>query len=436
MKQQKNKKVIKVVFAIMFAMLLLPMLNYKNIWLKELYLHGSESQTERPTWSIKSYFDGQYQDSFANFVSAKLPLRSYAIKAHNQILFSAFKYTTAAQVIVGKENYLYETPYLNAFNGNSYIGDAEIIKRSLKLQKIQHALAKRNKKLLVLFAPGKASYFPEKIPNDFYNAGVKNNHKELIKAYQKYQITYIDFLSYFNDLKVNSKFPLYGKYGIHWSQYGMSLAMDSVLKKIEQEFNRKFAIKEKIKTAQLSEYRFTDNDVELALNLYFDLPKEQMAYRCFKWKENTSSFKPNVLVVADSYWWLVHNNYISKKIFNDYHFLYYNKSIYNFDQQLNIEITPQLISDYVNSSDLIILMATEANDNWFPYGFDDILLNELANPTITPVNNLKEEVIQLKMNEIKKDANWYASIVAKAHQNRISTVDQLRADAIWMLQGH
>lgn len=435
MKQQKNKRVVKVVFAMMFAMLLLPMLNYKNIWLKELYLHGSESQAERPTWSAKSYFDGQYQDSFANFVSAKLPLRSYAIKAHNQILFSAFKYTTAAQVIVGKENYLYETPYLNAVNGNSYIGDAEIIKRSLKLQKIQNALAKRNKKLLVLFAPGKASYFPEKIPNDFYKKRVKNNHSELIKAYQKHQISYIDFLSYFNKLKANSKFPLYGKYGIHWSQYGMSIAMDSALKKIAQEFNRKFASKENIKTEQLNNYRFTDNDVELALNLYFDLPKEQMAYRSFEWKENTSSFKPNVLVVADSYWWLVHNNYISKKIFNDYHFLYYNKSIYNFDQQLNIEITPQLISEYVNSSDLIILMATEANDNWFPYGFDDVLLNELAKPIIKPVNNLKEEAIQLKMNEIKKDATWYASIVAKAEQNKTTTIQQLRADAIWVLQG-
>lgn len=435
MKQQKNKRVVKVVFAMMFAMLLLPMLNYKNIWLKELHLHGSESQAERPTWSAKSYFDGEFQDSFANFVSAKLPLRSYAIKAHNQILFSAFKYTTAAQVIVGKENYLYETPYLNAVNGNSYIGDAEIIKRSLKLQKIQNALAKRNKKLLVLFAPGKASYFPEKIPNDFYKERVKNNHSELIKAYQKHQISYIDFLSYFNELKANSKFPLYGKYGIHWSQYGMSLAMDSALKKIAQEFNRKFASKEKIKTEHLNNYRFTDNDVELALNLYFDLPKEQMAYRSFEWKENASSFKPNVLVVADSYWWLVHNNYISKKIFNDYHFLYYNKSIYNFDQQLNIEITPQLISEYVNSSDLIILMATEANDNWFPYGFDDVLLNELAKPIIKPVNNLKEEAIQLKMNEIKKDATWYASIVAKAEQNKTTTIQQLRADAIWVLQG-
>lgn len=436
MKQQKNKKAVKVVFAIMFATLLLPILNYKNIWLKELELHGSESQALRPTWSAKAYFSGQYQDSFANFVSAKLPLRSYAIKSHNQILFSAFKFTTAAQVIVGKENYLYETPYLNAMNGNSYIGDNEIIKRSLKLQKIQKALAQQNKKLLVLFAPGKASYFPENIPNDFQKIAYKNNHQELIKAFQKDQISHIDFLSYFNKLRANSKFPLYGKYGIHWSQYGMSIAMDSVLKKVEQEFNKKFASKEKIKIEQLDEYRFTDNDVELALNLCFDLPKEQMAYRSFEWKENTSTFKPIVLVVADSYWWLVHNNYISKKIFNDYHFLYYNKSIYNFDQQLNIEITPQLISEYVNSSDLIILMATEANDNWFPYGFDDILLDELAHPKVSSGNNLNEEAIQLKINEIKKDANWYASIVAKAHQNKTSTIEQLRADAIWMLQGH
>ena len=208
MKQQKNKRVVKVVFAMMFAMLLLPMLNYKNIWLKELYLHGSENQAERPKWSTKSYFAGQYQDSFANFVSAKLPLRSYAIKAHNQILFSAFKYTTAAQVIVGKENYLYETPYLNAVNGNSYIGDAEIIKRSLKLQKIQNALAKRNKKLLVLFAPGKASYFPEKIPNDFYKKRVKTSTDVSARSRYSFPISQVNTSIGGNILKNISVHPL------------------------------------------------------------------------------------------------------------------------------------------------------------------------------------------------------------------------------------
>ena len=199
---KQNKTVVKFFLIAILVLLLLPMVNYQLKFLKELSLHGSETQVAQPIRSFKSYFTGQYQDSFANYFSANLPLRSYAIKTHNQILYSAFKYTNASQVVIGKESYLYETPYLNAFTGINYIGDSAINKGALKLQKIQLALAKINKKLLVVLAPGKASFFPATIPNEYQQKINKNNHDEFVKAYQKNQINYIDFISYFNIFEI------------------------------------------------------------------------------------------------------------------------------------------------------------------------------------------------------------------------------------------
>jgi hypothetical protein len=426
-----NNTAIKFFFVAILLLLLLPMINYQLKFIKELRLYGSETQALQPIRSFKSYFKGQYQDSFAHYFSEHLPLRSYAIKTHNQILFSAFKYTNASQVVIGKESYLYETPYLNAFTGLNYIGDSAINIRAIKLQKLQLALAKINKKLLVVFAPGKASYFPEAMPNEYQQKINKNNHDEFVKAYQKKQINYIDFVTYFNKLKQTSPYPLYGKYGIHWSQYGMNIALDSMLHKMELDANQKFPSRINLETAVTNDYRFTDNDVELALNLFVDLPKENMAYRSFQFEKNTNKYKPNIIVVADSYWWLAHNNYISKEIFKEYHFLYYNKSIYDFDQELPLTPNDDLIADYLNRADIIVLMATEANHNWFPYGFDDQLLNILNRPRQN--QEFSEEAIQLKINEIKADANWFHAVREKAKANRVKLIQQLRADAIWVL---
>ena len=406
--------------------------NYQLKFIKELRLNGSETQVAPPIRSFKSYFTGQYQDSFANYFSANLPLRSYAIKTHNQILYSAFKYTNTSQVVIGKEGYLYETPYLNAFTGSNFIGDSAINIRTIKLQKLQFALAKINKKLLIVFAPGKASFFPATIPNDYQQKINKNNHDEFIKAYQKKQINYIDFATYFNKLKQTTPYPLYGKYGIHWSQYGMNIALDSMLHKIELDANQKFPSKINLEIDVINGYRFTDNDVELALNLFIDLPKENMAYRSFQFEKNTKKYKPNIIVVADSYWWLAHNNYINKEIFNEYHFLYYNKSIYDFNQQLPLTLNDDLIADYINRANVIVLLATEANYNWFPYGFDDQLLNILSKSRKPQV--FSEEAIQLKINEIKAEAKWLQAVREKAILNRLNLIQQLRADAIWVLQ--
>ena len=427
-----NNTAIKFFFVAILVLLLLPMGNYQLKFIKELRLNGSETQVAPPIRSFKSYFTGQYQDSFANYFSANLPLRSYAIKTHNQILYSAFKYTNASQVVIGKEGYLYETPYLNAFTGSNFIGDSAINIRTIKLQKLQFALAKINKKLLIVFAPGKASFFPATIPNDYQQKINKNNHDEFIKAYQKKQINYIDFATYFNKLKQTTPYPLYGKYGIHWSQYGMNIALDSMLHKIELDANQKFPSKINLEIDVINGYRFTDNDVELALNLFIDLPKENMAYRSFQFEKNTKKYKPNIIVVADSYWWLAHNNYINKEIFNEYHFLYYNKSIYDFNQQLPLTLNDDLIADYINRADVIVLLATEANHNWFPYGFDDQLLNILSKSRKPQV--FSEEAIQLKINEIKAEAKWLQAVREKAILNRLNLIQQLRADAIWVLQ--
>jgi len=59
-------------------------------------------------------------------------------------------------------------------------------------------------------------------------------------------------------------------------------------------------------------------------------------------------------------------------------------------------------------------------------------LNILSRPKQNQV--FSEEAIQLKINEIKADASWLQSVREKAVANRVNLIQQLRADAIWVLQ--
>ena len=66
-------------------------------------------------------------------------------------------------VVIGKENYLYEKGYIDAFFGVDFIGHDSIAISAYKLKMIQDTLAKLNKTLLIILAPGKGDFFPEYI---------------------------------------------------------------------------------------------------------------------------------------------------------------------------------------------------------------------------------------------------------------------------------
>jgi len=211
-------------------------------------LQGDFTPKVQPQLTINNWFSGSYQDSLGEYINENIGFRNFFVRLNNQLAFSLFDFARANGVVVGKENYLYERNYIEAHLGEDYIGEELILEKVEQLVKAQEQLKQKGIDLIIVFAPGKGSFFPEFFPKEERQKTKSvSNYETFSKSIKETPLNFIDFNHWFRDLKGKTAAPLYPKTGIHWSRFGELMAADSLLRYIE-----------KLKDIQLPEYNFTD----------------------------------------------------------------------------------------------------------------------------------------------------------------------------------
>lgn len=356
--QNWKLKLRKLLFIGVLALLFLPLIQNKFELIKLKPLKGAIALPPKTYFKVKDWFSGDYQKKTETFLNETFGFRSSFIRLNNQLAFNLFNKAKANGVIIGKENYLFEENYIKAYYGTDFIGEDSIVTRMQKLKFIQDTLKSMNKAIFLVFAAGKASFYPEYIPNKYRIKKGPTNYEIYLKFAQKLKINHIDFNKYFVDHKKNSKYLLYPKYGIHWSYYGMSIAADSIIHYIEKTRNKAMNHLQwdELKMEQAKE---TDYDIGDGMNLLFYLKGPLMAYPKVHYGNDSLKDKPSVLVVSDSFYWEMYSSGISS-VFSNTHFWFYNKQIYpdSFDKEKQ---TAQVnLKEELQNHDVIMIMATEA----------------------------------------------------------------------------
>jgi hypothetical protein len=367
----KAKNILKFcMLIILIALLLIPIGQNLFCFIKTKPLKGAFELPAKKTFTLTDWFEGSFQQAYDNYYETHIGLREVFIRIKNQIEFSLFKQTTSWTVI-GKDNYLYEEAYINAYLGRDFKG-SKIIDSSLqKIMYIQQALKKDNIDLVILFAPGKGSFHKEHIP-DRFNPYTKtiSNYDYYSRAIKRYPINYIDFNKWFIDKKDTSMYPLYGKFGVHWSEYGAALVGDSTLRYMLQLTEKPFVqltLKESILSDKKPE---SDADMMELMNLFFPIEKITMAYPKFIIADTANRIRPNVLTVADSYFWTIINSGIPGNAFNDSsEYWYYNSTAYSKNSET--EVKKLDLWKKIKGRDVILIIANEPNMNNIGYGFID-----------------------------------------------------------------
>jgi len=349
------------------------------------------------------------------------------------LAFNLFRKTKAKDVIVGKNNYLYEKNYIKAYNGSDFIGSDSILDRMQKLGFIQDTLSKLGTDIILVFAPGKGSYYPEFIPDRFLKSTGPTNLESHLKYAKELGLNFIDFNSYFRSNKNTSAYPLYPKYGIHWSFYGACLVTDSIIKYIEanRNINMPDIMWDQI---EIDTAKNGDNDIAEGMNLLFEFEPEMLAYPSVHFDPGEGKVKPSVLVISDSFFWIIYNTDV-KKVFSSLHFWFYNREIYP-DHFISPKFTSDVNVVYeIINHDVIIIMAGDATLTDLGWGFIktayDLLKGNLIN------NRFTDEFLQKisAMREgIKNDSAWLKAIEVKALERNIPLDSMLTLDAIWILQ--
>ncbi len=365
----------EILFGGIMLLLFLPILQQVFDLVEITPLKGSIEKVESKTITSKNWFSGEFQLQNEKYINDNFGFRNIFIRLNNELAFRFFNKAKANGVIIGKENYLYEINYIHSYYGSDFIGKDSINRRMEKLKFVQDTLQKLNKTLLIVYAAGKGFYYPEYFPKKYKTKKTITNYAYYLKKTRDLKINYIDFNDYFSKNKTKSKYPLYPKYGIHWSKYGMALAADSMICYIEKkrDIDMNNLSWKKIKLEPPNE---EDYDIEDGMNLLYRLKSFKMAYPELQFEQNKKKIKPNVLMISDSFYWGMFNFGISS-VFDKSHFWYYNQEIYPETFTAPLKTEDINLKKEIIDHDVIIIMATPATLPNFGWGFIEKAYNVL-----------------------------------------------------------
>jgi hypothetical protein len=434
MKESKSYRKHFILGAIIFV-LVFPMIQKHTGIVHEIGLKGAIVKAPKPDLSIRAWFDAEYQEKMETYLNESFGLRDYFVRINNQIAFTFFRKAKANGVIIGKQNYLFEENYIKAYYGDDFVGADSILHQVQRFKYVQDTLQKLNKQLVMILAAGKGSFYPEYFPERYKTTKKRTNYEYYAKYALENGVNCIDFNRYFLENKNISLYPLYPKHGIHWSYYGACLVADSLIRYLEEKVGYHFA---DVSLNEIKWKKETDVDYDIAdgMNLIFKLRRPEMAYPQISFTRDTNLTGPSVLVISDSFYWILYNMGLSEAFSKD-HFWFYNKEIYpeSFTSPADTRNT-SLRSEIVRH-DVIVILATEATLPSFGWGFIEdafeVFAHNKPEPTAETEDAFHKQVTDM-INYIKTDEKWYSSIKKKAAENGIPVDSMLVLDATWQIR--
>lgn len=289
---------------VLFLLLLLfiaPALQAKFHWLAEPALGGAYTTAEHPELTAEGLTAGTYQPQLERYLEDQLGFRTWLVRLRNQLSFSLLGVARSSELVIGRDNVLYQPGPVNSYLGKDFMGETEIRHRVRRMRSVQDTLAKRGIPFLFMMAPNKARYQPEDLPAQW------SQHKHLIigvREVKANKVNVLDFCQLFQRWKDTVRYPLFPKGGTHWSGYASTLAADTLFRRMEQlgSFNLRDFRREGPLQVSRDTMRSTDGDLSSPLNLLRPYQHYPMAYpRIVFGALQPGEQRPNLLVSGDSF---------------------------------------------------------------------------------------------------------------------------------------
>ena len=427
-----EKSIKHIIFILILAMMVLPFIQGYLTFVTEKPLYGVPEKSRPALFSMDSWMNGSYQEAQNIRTEEKLGFHSSLVRLYYQIDFSLFGKPYAKGITKGMNGQYYETDYIRSWTGEDFVGEKQLDHRLRQFRFLQqHLKDSLDIDLVLVLEPGKATVYPEDIPTRFTKAepGASNYDYICVRA-DELDIKLIDFNAYFKKLKDTSQYPVFPKKGTHWSEFAMWYAADSLVNYIESV--RGIDLPEIVMEGrEISDsLRSSDNDIERTLNLLFKQKHQAMPYPVYSFREDSSHTKPEVLVVADSYYWNIFNTRIPKYLFAHEAFWYYYGKIYPDTYYVAKKDSAVTVKDIniqkeIEKQDVIFLMITER----FLYKFDRGFIWDLYN--LYGKTSSRDELTPY-LNSIVLTDNWFADLIIQAKEDRLSLSNKMDLHARYM----
>ena len=403
-------------------------------------LKGFDKEEQPPVeLSFKTYYDGSYQDYLTEHAKRNTGFREFFIRNYNQVAYSCFNKITNKNIVKGRDQELYLKMYLNEATGvtfKQHFADvdeakAEARKNVEETLRLIDTLHQHGKAFLFVFAPTKPAVYPDKLPSYYKNHLTDFSLEEYyIQLFKENHIPHIDFYHYFQDIKDTFPYPLYPRTGTHWSEATIPYVADSVLKKLAEITGYKLPSVNYIDDNLSTDYSVQDGELEASMNLLFPLNKPAIPRPVFELTDTVGTDKPNLLVVADSYFTQLRNSTFIEA-FDTWEFWVYNRDVQSSNPQHQWKQLDQLLDadKVLDNADIVMAVFTAPMYYTYMFGFPQTAQNLFQNGEISEGAKLQAVIKMIKDNE-----DWMKAVEKQAEERGLTVEQNLRRNAIYVLE--
>ena len=436
-----QEKTYKRLFLIIMGLLLLPMFLQVTHIPPIRKLEGYTQPVEKVSPNIGNVLDGSYQQYLDEAAAANFGGRSFFIRCYNQFMYSLFHEITNNTIIVGKNGEMFLKQYTDDVSGvtlKEKFGTADSAKTTARQNVIRtleliDSLKAHNIAFLVVLAPSKTAIYPEWLPDSIRSDGfsLQNEYAALFK---EYDIPHINFIPIFNTLKTSEKYPLYTKYGTHWSHGTMPFVADTLLRAMEGLTKSSLPHIKLIDSNITRKYARSDRELESTCNLLFPLRHPPMPWPKYTLCDIPNNYqKPNLLVIADSYFTQLESSPFTEA-FGNVDYWKYNETSYSKIPERQNQIA--YIDRYaaITDADVVMVMFTTMFAYDYMFGFVETALRTFEEGDVYDASQYVEEQINFIIQRIKSDPEWLHKVEEQAKKEHITLEESLRRNAQYVYE--
>lgn len=409
------------------ALLLMPAIQNFTGWFHYTPMEGETVKTPKPTLTVRSCAQGDYQQNIEKYLSENFGFRDPLIRIYNQYLWDFYNKTYSDEVAVGKDNWLYFN-----FNVNEYYGkemyrwvskdDAvEKFTRQMRiLNKLRNVLKTYDIEFMIFTSPDKADLYPQYLPDREFDTTTIHAYGFYKEMFAENNFPYIDMNAWFKDVQDTLDYPAIPQASAHWV-FPAVYAADSLFRFMANEKGVTMPqIKIGKKTPNSAETIHVIRDLEYGLNLWRRLPLSDYEYyeREVTVEADTNAVKMNAIFVGNSFF-RAFNQYLPlDEIFNEVNYWFYNMTDfygYKLQKSMPIEETDK-IYEIVNA-DYIVWFTDNAQMYKISYGFaEDALIKLCVNDSLWNAE-IRRYADSLDI------ADWEASVMLQYNPELIRGLD-------------
>ncbi|HQQ93272.1 MAG TPA: hypothetical protein PLQ93_01855 [Bacteroidia bacterium] len=397
-------------------------------------LTGLLINDEKPELNRANWFSGLYQKESDDYNNDHWGLKEFMVRLNNQFYYRCFNQIRVNGFVLGKENYVFSEGYIYSAFGDDLMPEGEIQNLLVKAKVVQDSLHAHGIDLLLVYAPGKGSFCIDKVEDKYVHPIKTTNHKRFVQLSRELGLNHLDLLTYFDLLKKESPYPLFPKFGHHWSYFGACVASDTIIGHIEHLIKKDLPDLSWKEIDVVDSARSRDADVLKSMNLMW--PPDQnmkLAYPKLLFEQDSLKNNTRVLTISDSYWYdQVYMGVPQNCLGGGEFWYYYNKVIPSPRPGEKVEVWQLDLKQELEKNRVVMLLYSDGNLPKFGNQFINEAYDMYTTPQRFAADRERNRQIQVFAKEIRESPVLLKKVTLLSENMQLSLDSVIRLEAMKM----